>query len=215
MRPGRMRRRQFVRDGLLVAAGALLPLPAAAQRAPQWAEIHELSGEVLLDGRPIGRNAAIQAGQRLVTGRDGRIWFTLAGDAYFLRPGSELRLRGFPGRDTLIEALRLITGALGATFARGPRRSVVADTVTIGIRGTGVYVATGPGETYACTCFGTTQLYSRASGSMMEGIAVSAENHVARRITGERIVPAGLEGHSNEEIARLESLAGRPDPFRR
>lgn len=202
-RPIIMERRRFIRDGALLAAGALLPLPAAAQ----WAEIHELSGDVRLDGRRIASNAAIQAGQTLATGAEGRIWFTLAGDAYFLRPGSELRLQGFPGRDKLVEVLRLITGALGATFARGPRRSVVTGTVTVGIRGTGVYVETGAAETYACTCFGTTDV---------NGLAVSATNHAARLLRrGEtQLQEAPLERHTSEEIGRLESLAGRPYPFR-
>jgi len=202
-RPIITERRQFIRDGALLAAGALLPLPAAAQ----WAEIHELAGDVRLDGRRIARNVAIQGGQTLSTGADGQIWFTLAGDAYFLRPGSELRLRGFPGRDKLIEVLRLITGALGATFARGPRRSVVTDTVTVGIRGTGVYVATGPGQTYACTCFGVAEV---------NGLTVSGTNHSARLLRrGEaHLQMAPFEGHTSEEIGRLESLAGRPYPFK-
>ena len=200
-----MERRHFIRNAAALGAGALLPVPAAAQRSP-FAEIHELSGEVLLDGRRIARNAGIQAGQTLATGPDGRIWFTLAGDAYFLRPGSELRLRGFPGRDTVVEVLRLITGALGATFARGPRRSVIAGTVTIGIRGTGVYVEAGAQEVYACTCFGETE----AGGN-----PVSARNHAARRIRRSdlRLAEAPLEHHTSEEMARLESLAGRPSPF--
>ena len=54
---------------------------------------------------------------------------------------------------------------------------------------------------------------------MMDSVTVAAENHLARRIhreamSGMRIVPAGFERHTNEEMARLESLAGRPNPFR-
>ena len=50
-------------------------------------------------------------------------------------------------------------------------------------------------------------------------MAVATENHQARRIhreamSGMRIVPASFERHSNEEMARLESLVGRPNPFR-
>lgn len=89
MRPTDMNRRRFVKDSAIFAAGALLPLPAAAQA--QWGAVHELSGEVLLNGRPMSRNSVIQAGQTISTGKDGRVWFTLAGDAFFLRPGSELR----------------------------------------------------------------------------------------------------------------------------
>lgn len=203
-------RRRFLTDCAVIGAGALLPLPAAAQ----WGMVHEISGEVLLNGNRMARNAAIRAGQTISTGADGRIWFTVAGDAYFLRPRSELRLRPGGARDAIIEALRLVTGALGATFGRGPDRAVYAQTVTIGIRGTGIYLETTPQETYACTCFGTTELMSISTGSMMENVVVSAENHVARRISADhRVVPAPFERHTSEEIARLERLAGRPNPF--
>lgn len=200
-------RRRFVCRSAAVAAGALLPLPALAQ----WGVVHELSGEVLLNGTAMARNSAIRSGQTITTGRNGQVWFSVAGDAFFLRPGSELRLRPGGARDTVIEALRLVTGALGATFGRGARRSVIAQTVTIGIRGTGIYVETAPQETYACTCFGSTELFSAATGTMLE--AVSAQNHQARRISREGVVAAPFERHTSEEIARLERLAGRPNPF--
>ena len=206
-----MNRRHFI----AATAGALLPLPAAAQSA----SIHELAGEVLINGYRMAPNSAIFPGQTIRTGADGRIWFTLAGDAYFLRPGSELRLVASEARGALVDVLRLITGGLGATFRSGRRRAVVARTATIGIRGTGVYVETSREETYACTCFGTTEKYSNASGTMMERLEVSTRNHLARRILadpamGMRIVEAPFERHTTEEMVRLERLAGRPDPFR-
>jgi len=107
---------------------------------------------------------------------------------------------------------------MGATFRPGTQRSVYAQTVTIGIRGTGIYVETTPLETYACTCFGSTEMRSVAGGAMMEAVQVSTENHLARRIyrdpsMGMRIVQAPFERHTNEEISRLERLVGRPNPF--
>ncbi len=202
-------RRRFLAEGAALGAGALLPLPAAAQ----WGVVHELSGEVLLNGERMARNSAVRAGQTITTGRDGQIWLSVAGDAYFLRPGSELRLRPGGVRDTVIEALRLVTGALGATFARGAPRRVYAHTVTIGIRGTGIYVETTPQDTYACTCFGSTELMSVSTGTMMQAVAVTTQYHMARRVSAERVVPAPFERHTNEEIIRLERLAGRPNPF--
>ena len=202
-----MNRRHFVRNSGLLAAGVLLPLAAGAQ-APVGA-VHELAGRVLLNGRPMERNSAIQPGQTIVTGSDGHIWFTLAGDAFFLRPGSELRLS--PSlRDNLVETLRLVTGALGATFRRGAQRSVVAQTVTIGIRGTGIYVETTDEATYACTCFGAVDL--EVAG---DSATVRADHHAARwvRRADRRVVEAPMHNHTDEEISRLERLAGRPYPF--
>jgi hypothetical protein len=204
-----MDRRRFVTHSGALAAGALLPLPAPAQA--RWGMVHELSGEVLLNGRPMAANSVVQPGQTIATGSNGSIWFTLAGDAFFLRPGSELRLSPSMG-DAVIETLRLITGALGATFRPGARRSVLAQTVTIGIRGTGVYLHTTPEATYACTCFGSAEL---ASPAMADMLTVSAKHHAARwvRRGDTSIREAPMEQHTDEEMSRLERLAGRPYPF--
>jgi hypothetical protein len=195
---------------MALAAGALLPLPGATQA---YGVIQELSGEVLLNGYRMAANSALRVGHTVTTGRDGRIWFTLGGDAYFLRPGGELRLQSSDPPDTLIDLLRLVTGALGATFSRGARRSVIARTATIGIRGTGIYVEATRDETYACTCFGSTDLRSTATGMMMDSIPLTTERHIARRISRDGIVAAPFERHTNEEMARLERLVGRPNPF--
>ena len=197
-----------------MSGGALIPLPAAAA-----GEVRELSGEVRLNGYPMSRESRIFPEQTVTTGADGSVWFTLDGDAFFLRPRSELRLRASRAGSALVDALRLITGAIGATFEPGRPRSVAAGSATIGIRGTGVYIEASPLETYACTCFGATDVLSTATGSMMESVRVAAQNHQARRIyrdpqMGMRVVAAPFERHTSEEIARLEALAGRANPFR-
>lgn len=202
-------RRRFLSSAVGIAGGALLPLGANAQVAA----IRELSGTVLVSGRVITPASIIKAADTVYTTRGAALWFTLGGDAYFLRQETELRLEPSRIGETAINALRLLTGALGATFARGGRRSIIARTATIGIRGTGVYVETGPNETYACTCFGTTELYTPEE-RMMERVPVTAVNHLARsipRIGAQREAP--FERHTNEEMARLERYAGRPDPF--
>jgi hypothetical protein len=207
-------RRQFLSASGALAAGVLLPLPAGAQEAM----IHELAGEVRVNGQPATRAMRLGAGDSIYTGRGGRIAFVIGGDAVFMRPGSELRLES-RARSILISAFRLVQGALGATFSRGRERDLIARTVTVGIRGTGVYLETQADETYACTCFGATELKSTADASMMESVAVVTGNHVARRIyrdprMGMRVAPAAFERHTNEEIAALEKLAGRGNPFK-
>jgi hypothetical protein len=202
-----MDRRCFVRNSALLLGAGLLPLAAAGQAGP--GTIHELRGRVLLNGRPMAPDSAVQPGQTITTGSDGHVWFTLGGDAFFLRPGSVLRL-GPSVRDNLVDTLRLVAGALGATFRRGGERRVVAQTVTLGIRGTGIYVATDDQATYACTCFGSVELHTARDTA-----TVRADHHAARdvRRTDQRIAEAPMQGHTDEEIARLERLAGRPYPF--
>jgi hypothetical protein len=204
-----MNRRRFVRSSAILAAGAALPLAARAQA--QLGTVRELRGRVLLNGRPMGRNHAIQPGQTITTGSDGHVWFTLGGDAFFLRPGSDLRLSPSLG-DTVLDTLRLVSGALGAAFGPGAPRRLLADTVTIGIRGTGVYVEATSTATYVCTCFGTTDLTSLA---LADAATVTAKHHAARWITrsDNSIREAEMREHSDEEMSRLEALAGRPNPF--
>src|SRR5689334_6575559 len=173
------------RRGFLLALGsaagsATLPRSALAQ-AP-WGVVRELRGDVTLNDVPLRRDRALQAGQTIRTGTDGRVWFSIGSDAYFLRPNSRMRLDSSRPGEPLIDFLRLVTGALGATFARGMRRTLIAPTATIGIRGTGVYLEAAPEVAYFCTCFGATEILTAPSGNMMESVAVTTENHQARRI---------------------------------
>lgn len=207
-------RRTFLAGSAVLAAGALIPLEAAAREGT----IRELTGEVIVNGKAIGSGAGIGAWDTVYTKAGSSIWFTIGGDGFFLRGGSELRLEAGRARDALVTGLRLLSGALGATFARGAARNVIARTVTIGIRGTGIYLETTPEESYACTCFGATELKSNTDGSMMESVSVVTGSHFARRIfrdpkMGMRVVEAPFERHTSEEIARLEALNGRGNPF--
>jgi hypothetical protein len=201
-------RRRF----LAGTAAALLMAPARAQKL--LGVVHEVAGDVTVNHVRLTHLGVLEAGQTLRTGADGRIWFSLGGDACFLRPNSELRLDAWRARDAVIDLLRLVSGALGATFARGMHRTLIAPTATIGIRGTGIYLAAAPDAAYLCTCFGATEIATVPSGGT-DSVAVAAEYHQARRIAGGKIVPAPFESHTNEEIARLEALVGRPDPFAR
>src|SRR3954469_16461001 len=198
-------RRHFV----AALGSAILPLAASAQA--RIGVIRDLSGEVTLNGFAAARQSALQAGQTIATGADGHVRFTVGNDAFFLRPNSRIRLDASRPAEPFIDLLRLLTGALGATFERGMRRTLVTPTSTIGIRGTGVYLEAAPQWTYACTCFGTTEV----SSSMNEAFEVAAQNHAARLIRpGVPIACAGMERHTNEEIAALEALVGRPNTFR-
>ena len=198
------------RRHFLAGLGAtVVPLPVRAQASV--GAVRDVSGEVTLNGFGVTPQTALQPGQTLRTGAGGQVRFTIGNDAFFLRPNSRLRLDGTRPAEPFIDFLRLLTGALGATFQRGMPRTVATPSSTIGIRGTGVYVEAGPDWTYACTCFGTTEV----SSNQMERFAVSSENHAARLIRPNvPIARAAFERHTSEEMAALEALVGRPNPFR-
>lgn len=198
-----MNRRRF-----LLGASIAVPLPAWAE--PPLGVVRELSGEAYLSGHRMTRDSALQPGQTVETGPDAQLWFTVGEDAFLVRPNSRVRLDATPAGAAVLNFLRLVSGGLGATFSPGKPRRLVTPTSTIGIRGTGVYLEATPRWTYACTCFGTTEI----SPLQKAAIRVTSRNHAARRIDLDgSVLEVPFERHTSEEIARLESLVGRPNPF--
>lgn len=210
----RYARRGFLCGSAALAAGTLLPLPLAAQADP----IHDLRGDVRVNGRRLARGTAIRAGDQVVTGADGYVVFAVGADAFLLRERSELRLD--PNADSLfVTGLRLLTGALGAVFGRrsGAGARIVTPTVTAGIRGTGCYTEARGDGTYFCTCYGTIDLASTVNPR--ERISVTARHHDAPGLflhqprDGALILPAAMETHTDAEIDALERAVGRRAPW--
>jgi hypothetical protein len=205
-----MEKRTFLSGTAALAAGTLLPLPARAQGA---ARIDTLRGEVRVNGRRIGADAVIRAGDRIATGADGFVAFVLGRDAFMLRSRGELHID--PGSESfLVTGLRLLTGALGAVFGRrtGAGVKIFAPTVTAGIRGTGCYVEARGDSTYFCTCYGTIDMAS--SANPRERITATCRHHdapslfLSRARDGALILPAAMATHSDEEMERLAHAAG-------
>jgi hypothetical protein len=205
-----MKKRSFLYGSAALAAATLLPLRAVAQRPGR---IDTLRGEVLVNGRRIGADAVIRAGDRVATGADGFVAFVLGRDAFMLRSNGELHVD--PGSESFfVTGLRLLTGALGAVFGRrtGAGVKIVAPTVTAGIRGTGCYVEARGDSTYFCTCYGTIDMASVANPR--ERITATCRHHdapslfLSRPQNGALILPAAMETHSDGEMERLAHAAG-------
>ncbi|MEO5692314.1 MAG: hypothetical protein ABIQ72_04250 [Usitatibacter sp.] len=201
-------RRDFLRAAAAGAGGVLLPLEAFG--APD--QVHDLKGRVTINGRPATYKSDIIVGDRIVTGSDGHFVFVVGQDAFMLRSRSELVIE----RSNEQGFLRLLTGALGAVFGRGARRQIVAQNVTAGIRGTGVYLETRGDGTYFCTCWGTVDL--AASEDPRDRELVDSKKHVPRLVAarptdGSRFRPAAFETHTDEEMDILQKCVGRRSPI--
>ena len=207
-------RRDFLAGSAAAVAGLLLPLSAAAADT----SIHDLRGEVHVNGKRIDRNAVIRAGDTVVTTSNGYVVFVVGQDAFMLRERGELRLE--PHSDSfLITGLRLVTGALGAVFGKRPRGkvSIAAATVTAGIRGTGVYMETRGEGTYFCSCYGTVDLQANANAGDRESIEATRHNNprmiLAQPRDGQLFVPASFQTHTDAEMDMLEKCVGRRAPW--
>ncbi len=219
--PASPQRRAFLQRAELACGAclclALLPSAAMAQPAPATRRnaIHRLSGEVRVNERLASIASEIRPGDRVRTGPDGEIAFSIGADAFQLRSRSELAVDGSAAAN-IVAALRLTTGALAAVFGRGAPRSVVGPTVTAGIRGTGVYMQTGARGTYVCACFGTVDL--AATRGSRDRLSVQSTHHHAHWALGEATPAGSLEAapmmfHTDEEMDGLEQLVGRRAPW--
>jgi ribosomal 50S subunit-recycling heat shock protein len=203
---------------LALAAASPLGLTAALQVAraaagrPEASGIYDMKGTVHINRLPAKPGSIILPGDTVTTGAASYAIFVIGLDAYLLRENSRMEVTG---QKTPAQRVTL-AGRLLSVLAPGlgPRRFETA-TVVIGVRGTGMYLATEAERTYACTCYGETELSARADPTKRE--TVRTLHHDAPRYIyadpKRAIEPAPVVDHSDAELILLESLLARTPPF--
>ena len=185
------------------------------KKLPEGRSIHELEGRVLINGQRARKDMLIQASDRIETGPGGKIVFGVGDNAYIVRERTVFEMEG---KALFLNAMRLVTGAVLGVFGRRKKALTLTTKVaTIGIRGTALYSRVYPDKTYACTCYGMTQIQSVVDSSASEDIV--SEHHDAPRFIlqqpqdGRIIQPAPVFDHTDLELVLLEALVGREVPF--
>lgn len=207
MTASRLNRRQILKAGICAGCGLLLPATAHA------ANIHELSGPVHINKRRAAPGDEIEPGDVVSTAHDGRIAFSVGGDAFLLGGFSSIRVGD--SSSSLLNVLQLFAGKLLSVFEPGRRRSIVTATATMGIRGTACFLDVRPSSTYFCTCYGKTEMFVGGEISGFEAI-----HHNPRQLDfadGQLVgmQTAGMQGHDDEQLRRLEAFVGRVPLFDR
>jgi hypothetical protein len=201
-------RRDFLLQFAACGAALLLPATAVAGR------IHEIGGEVLVNGRLATKANEIRALDVVRTGSGGHLVMVMGKDAFLIRANSEVEILGKP-RAVLLTGLRMLTGALLGVFAKSGSRQLLTATATAGIRGTGVYVEASPERTYFCTCYGTVEIEDQ---HRTEKRLVVSSHHSpniihAQMTDGKMMQKAEFINHTDDELVMLEKLVGRVPPF--
>ncbi|MEQ1440182.1 FecR domain-containing protein [Fontimonas sp. SYSU GA230001] len=193
-------------------AGVFGELPG---KLPEGRSVFSIDGEVWVNGQRASRDTVIGPDDHVRTGDRSALVAVVGQDALILRANSELQLGA--GRATR-RFFRLVTGAMLSVFGRRDEPlEIRAPTVTIGIRGTGVYTEADAEKTYVCTCYGRTTLTATADPAASEDI--TSRHHDAPRWVladpqdGRRIIPAAFQWHTDLELMTLEALVGRTVPF--
>lgn len=200
-------RRRLLQAGLCIGCGLMIPGQANA------GTIHELSGGVYINKRRATPADAVLPGDVVSTSQNGRIAFSVDGDAFRLSGFSSIRVGN--RESSLINTLELFTGRLLSVFKTGRPRTIFTATLTMGIRGTGVYLDTTPSSTFCCTCYGKTEV---SSGG--QTLAFDAVHHEGRQFDYDHgqlvnVGPGKMRGHTDDDLRQLESYVGRVPLFDR
>ncbi len=211
---------------VLAAAGVFGPAGIAGlvsqalamDKVPLAPGLYKMRGDVSVNGKPARPGQQIGPGDTVVTGRDSEAIYVIGHDAFLQRDDSTLIF----GADAATSFFRVVTGKVLSVFGKSQdKRTLMATTVTIGIRGTGCYIEDeGSGtaaRTYFCLCYGSVDLTPSSAPHESESYSTSHHEHPLYIYNDMKMpkmmVPAGVVNHSDDELTLLESLVGRWPPF--
>jgi hypothetical protein len=209
--------------------------------------VNKMGGKVLIDGMPATPGMIPKNNSVIETGPESMLAMVLGLDAFLIRENT--RIRFTPNKSTSalgsmfaqadgqngvvtdtangakivvakdIAGFALDSGKVLSVFAPG-KRLLRTPSITIGIRGTGVYIESntngGNENSYICTCYGTVDIQSIADPSIKETI-VSKHHDAPRTITTSQnrtvIEPAKFSNHTDAELRLIEAFVGRTPSF--
>lgn len=192
------------------------PLGGIPRKLPAGQSIYRLQGRVLVNGKPAEASSPIVPGDTVETDAGAEVVFVVGTDAYILRGASKLIVGSLRGESALSGLMQLLAGKVLAVFGQG-KRDIETPTLTVGLRGTGVYIEADPERTYFCTCYGIVDLAARNDPLSRETIKSmhhdSPRYILANAQAGQLIRPAPFINHTDMELLMIETLVGRKPPF--
>lgn len=201
-----------------LSSGILVPNQSFAMgKVPAQLEdgksIYDMSGNVLVDGNGATESTIIKSNSVLETGENSHLIFAVGKDAFIMRENSRLEMTG---QGFLVNTLNLLKGKLLSVFGKSSHK-IKTPTVTIGIRGTGIYVESEPDLSYVCTCYGVVDLTSTKDKTSKE--TITSKHHDSPRYIhadgkpGQKIEPGPFINHTDIELMLIEELVGRSLPY--
>lgn len=206
-----MHRRELLkRIAAYGAAGASGYLSDVLAKGDMPPGVNRLEGSATVNGRPAQVGTPVALGDRIVTGRASQAVIVVGGDAFLMRAGTAIEIKG---RDGVLSDMLVQTGKVLSVFSKKPV-AIKAATASIGIRGTGAYLEVEPSSVYFCLCYGE----ALVEGPNMSAKLVQTTHHEQPLVLREaggimRAEPGPFQNHSDEELILLESLVGREPPF--
>ncbi len=192
----------------------------AAGNNPVPAGLHQIKGQVMVNGKPARAGQLILPGDTVITATDGEALYVIGQDAFLQRGGSTVSFG-----QTAADFMRILNGRILSVFGKGNREIHFA-TATIGIRGTACYIeekvgaggtASDTAPTYFCLCYGEAKVIPTAAPEQWETLLTTHHDHPIY-ISNDMKMPstmvtAPVINHTDTELILLENLVGRWPPF--
>ena len=195
----------------LQGAAALLFLRDALAAGKIEKGVYRVRGDARINGVPAREGMEVKAGDAVTTAAGAEIVFVINRDAFLLRANSRVEVGGGAA-----DVFRIVTGALLSVYQPGQAKTLRAQTATIGIRGTAVYVESSAEKTYVCTCYGEAELVPQDDPGARETVKTTHHEqprYIMAKGAPQRIMPAPVVNHTDAELVLVESLVGRNVPF--
>ncbi|MBE9608239.1 FecR domain-containing protein [Chitinilyticum piscinae] len=184
--------------GRAIAGAFFLPKPG----------LKSIKGQVLINGKPAVVGQPVSWGDEVVTGSNSEAVFTVDGDAYLLRANTEVTL----GLAAAEHVVKVQSGKMLAVFGPG-EKTIRTQAVTLGIRGTGLYVESHGARSYVCLCYGSVELTPTADPAARMTYQTKHHEH-PYWVEGKQIKAASeVINHTDAELTMLEALQYRRPPF--
>jgi hypothetical protein len=199
------------RRRFLQGATALLLVRDALAAGTLEKGVYRVRGEASINATPARAGMVVKTGDAVATGAGGEIIFVVNRDAFLLRGESRLEVGGVAA-----DVFRLVTGALLSVYQPGVPKTLRAQTATIGIRGTAVYVESTADRTYVCTCYGVAELVPNDDPAAAETVHTRHHDqprYIFAKGAAQMMMKAPVVNHTDAELTMLESLVGRHVPF--
>jgi hypothetical protein len=207
---------------LLPAARAIAATFVPPPKLPATQSVYRVRGKAWVNGERVHAGSRIGLNDTVKTGKDSELVFVVGDHAMLLRSGSHLVIHPQENDDSgslLIGALRLFSGKL-LSVSRNKGMRIETPNATIGIRGTGVYLETGPDKTYFCNCYGEVDVLATNDPTSKETV-VSKHHDKPLHIYGKgqpgqcihNVDRLAHPNHTDEELMLAEALVGRVPPF--
>jgi len=185
------------------------------------AGMHEVQGEVRINGRMAQAGFFVTADDTITTGPKSRAMFVVGKDAFLIRENSHIAFSGDPtktlvtAKSSVIKVIRVKFGKILSVFGHAEKR-IETTTAICGVRGTGIYVEADANRTYLCTCYGQVELQARASSDARETLKTThheAPRYIFAAGSDHLIIKAPMMNHTDAELIMLEGLVHRHPPF--